>query len=145
MQPPQGLDAKHHGELFPIDESRRRRANPASPTQENPGADRTGAEISEGAEAPALPSRERATRTGRTVLEGKTIHVPDVLEDPEYSFFEGQKAGGDWYRAQCCGNPNSGSLLAVPLLANLNVLCDRVDPDSHAATEPSGDGAKPVC
>ena len=38
------------------------------------------------------------------MLEGKTIHVPDVLEDPEYSFLEGQKAGG--YR----------TLLGIPLM-----------------------------
>jgi len=38
------------------------------------------------------------------VLEGKTVHVPDVLEDPEYTFFEGQKLGG--YR----------TVLGVPLL-----------------------------
>jgi two-component system, NtrC family, sensor kinase len=36
----------------------------------------------------------RGTVTGRAVLEGKTIHIPDVLDDPEYSFIEGQSAGG---------------------------------------------------
>jgi signal transduction histidine kinase len=36
----------------------------------------------------------RGTVTGRAVLEGKTIHIPDVLDDPEYSFIEGQKTGG---------------------------------------------------
>jgi two-component system, NtrC family, sensor kinase len=46
----------------------------------------------------------RGTVTGRAVLEGKTIHIPDVLDDPEYSFLEGQKAGG--YR----------TLLGIPLL-----------------------------
>jgi GAF domain-containing protein len=30
----------------------------------------------------------RGTGTGRAVLEGKTIHFPDVLDDPEYSFTE---------------------------------------------------------
>jgi two-component system, NtrC family, sensor kinase len=28
------------------------------------------------------------------VLEGKTVHIPDVLNDPEYSFMEGQSVGG---------------------------------------------------
>jgi hypothetical protein len=28
------------------------------------------------------------------ILEGKTIHIPDVLADPEYDYTEGQKAGG---------------------------------------------------
>jgi signal transduction histidine kinase/HAMP domain-containing protein len=46
----------------------------------------------------------RGTATGRAVLEGKTIHIPDVLDDPEYSFIEGQKAGD--YR----------TVLGVPLM-----------------------------
>jgi len=46
----------------------------------------------------------RGTITGRVMLEGKTTHIPDVLEDPEYKFVEGQKAGG--YR----------TLLGVPLM-----------------------------
>jgi GAF domain-containing protein len=46
----------------------------------------------------------RGSVTGRAVLEGKTVHVPDVLEDPEYTFFEGQKLGG--YR----------TVLGVPLM-----------------------------
>ena len=45
-----------------------------------------------------------APSTGRAVLEGKTIHIPDVLDDPEYSFIEGQKTGG--YR----------TILGVPLM-----------------------------
>ena len=45
MQTPQGLDAQHGGELFPIDESRRLRANPASRNSGEAGADRTGVEI----------------------------------------------------------------------------------------------------
>jgi two-component system, NtrC family, sensor kinase len=46
----------------------------------------------------------RGTVSGRAVLVGKTIHIPDVLEDPEYTYSEGQKLGG--YR----------TVLAVPLL-----------------------------
>jgi signal transduction histidine kinase len=49
-------------------------------------------------------SAGRGSVMGRAVLEGKTVHVPDVLDDPEYSFFEGQKVGG--YR----------TVLAVPLM-----------------------------
>jgi len=34
-----------------------------------------------------IPVRpERATITGRTLLEGKVIHVPDVHADPDYTF-----------------------------------------------------------
>jgi GAF domain-containing protein len=46
----------------------------------------------------------RGTITGRVVLEGMTSHIPDVLDDPEYDFIEGQKAGG--YR----------TILGVPLM-----------------------------
>ena len=46
----------------------------------------------------------RGTITGRVMLEGKTNHIPDVLNDPEYAFVEGQKAGG--YR----------TILGVPLM-----------------------------
>src|SRR5262249_50489279 len=35
----------------------------------------------------------RGTTIGRTALEGKTIHIPDVLADPEYTFLQAQKLG----------------------------------------------------
>ncbi|MEH2492612.1 GAF domain-containing protein [Bradyrhizobium sp. AZCC 2230] len=47
---------------------------------------------------------ERRTITGRTLLEGRIVHVHDVLADPEYDF-EGQ---------QLSGNPRT--FLGVPLL-----------------------------
>jgi two-component system, NtrC family, sensor kinase len=46
----------------------------------------------------------RGTLCGRTVLEGRTLHIPDVLADPEYTFAEGQRIG-NWRTA-----------LGVPLL-----------------------------
>ena len=46
----------------------------------------------------------RGTVSGRAVLEGRTVHIPDVLVDPEYDYGEGQKIGG--YR----------TLLGVPLM-----------------------------
>ena len=46
----------------------------------------------------------RGTAVGRTALEGKSVNIPDVLSDPEYTFLEAQKLGR--YRAN----------LAVPLL-----------------------------
>jgi GAF domain-containing protein len=52
----------------------------------------------------------RGSVTGRAVLEGKTVHVPDVLEDPEYTFFEGQKLGG--YR----------TVLGVPLMREATAI-----------------------
>src|SRR5262249_36920272 len=36
----------------------------------------------------------RGTLVGRAALEGKIIHVPDVLADPEYTWWESQKRGG---------------------------------------------------
>jgi GAF domain-containing protein len=36
----------------------------------------------------------RGTITGRTALEGRIVHVPDALSDPEYTYLEGQKLGG---------------------------------------------------
>jgi GAF domain-containing protein len=46
----------------------------------------------------------RGTVSGRAVLEGRTVHITDVLADPEYDYGEGQKVGG--YR----------TLLGVPLM-----------------------------
>src|SRR5262249_44985089 len=46
----------------------------------------------------------RGTVAARAVLEGRTVHIPDVLADPEYTFREAQKRGG--YR----------TALGVPLL-----------------------------
>jgi GAF domain-containing protein len=36
----------------------------------------------------------RGLISGRCVLEGKTVHVPDVLADPEFALHEAQKRGG---------------------------------------------------
>jgi signal transduction histidine kinase len=52
----------------------------------------------------------RGTTVGRTALEGKTVHIPDVLADPEYTFLDAQKLGQ--YRAN----------LAVPLLREGNPI-----------------------
>jgi PAS domain S-box-containing protein len=47
---------------------------------------------------------DRGTCTGRVALERRAVHIPDVLEDPEYTFREGQKLAG--YR----------TMLGIPLL-----------------------------
>jgi two-component system, NtrC family, sensor kinase len=53
----------------------------------------------------ALPvERERGTATGRALLEGRVIHIPDVLADPDYTWAEAQRLGG--YR----------TVLGVPML-----------------------------
>jgi two-component system, NtrC family, sensor kinase len=50
--------------------------------------------------------RERGSATGRALLEGRTIHIPDVQSDPEYTFNQAKELGG--YR----------TVLAVPMLRN---------------------------
>jgi len=41
---------------------------------------------------PLRPRRD--TLVGRVLLEGAIAHIPDVLADPEYRFFESQRLGG---------------------------------------------------
>ncbi len=53
----------------------------------------------------AMPRRaRRGTATGRALLEGKVIHIADVLADPDYAWSEAQRLGG--YR----------TMLGVPML-----------------------------
>ena len=47
---------------------------------------------------------DRGTTSGRVVLERRAVHIPDVLQDSEYTYLEGQKVVG--YR----------TLLGIPLL-----------------------------
>jgi PAS domain S-box-containing protein len=51
-----------------------------------------------------LPTTGRGTATARASAKRRTIHIADVLTDPEYTWQEGQRVGG--YR----------TVLAVPLL-----------------------------
>jgi GAF domain-containing protein len=53
---------------------------------------------------------DRSTLSGRVTLERRAVHVPDVLEDPEYSYREGQKVVG--YR----------TLLGIPLLREESLI-----------------------
>jgi signal transduction histidine kinase len=46
----------------------------------------------------------RGTVVGRTVAQGRTIQIPDVIADPEYKFIEAAKVGG------------TRTMLGVPLL-----------------------------
>ena len=47
---------------------------------------------------------DRGTVTGRTLVEGKIVHIPDALADAEYTYIEGARLSG------------LRTLLAVPLL-----------------------------
>src|SRR5262249_33081198 len=67
-------------------------------------------------------ARDRGTMSGRVELERRAIHIPDVLEDPEYTPLERQKIVG--YR----------TMLGVPLLRGdeliglFAILRTRVEP-----------------
>ena len=54
-------------------------------------------------------SLDRGSAVGRSAIEGRVIHIPDVLADPEYTYLEHQKISG--YRA----------VLGAPLLRNGSV------------------------
>jgi GAF domain-containing protein len=64
----------------------------------------------------------RGTATARAAAERRTVHIADVLADPEYTWQEGQRIGG--YR----------TVLAVPLLRGdteiglFTLLRTRVEP-----------------
>ena len=51
---------------------------------------------------PIVP--ERGLASGRALLEGRLVHIPDVKADPEYTFVEGQRLG------------DFRTILAVPML-----------------------------
>jgi signal transduction histidine kinase len=53
---------------------------------------------------------DRGSISGRAVLEGRTVHIPDVLADPEYKMFELQSIG------------NIRAALGVPLLREGNPI-----------------------
>jgi len=52
----------------------------------------------------------RGTVVGRTALEKRVVHLPDVLQDPDYDFWESQKVGS--FR----------STLGVPILKDEDVI-----------------------
>jgi GAF domain-containing protein len=54
--------------------------------------------------------RERGSVAGRALLEGRVVHIADVLADPDFTFGEAQKRGG--YR----------TVLGVPLLREGNPI-----------------------
>jgi GAF domain-containing protein len=78
----------------------------------------------------AMPvERGRGTATGRALLEGRVIHIADVLADPDYTWAEAQRLGG--YR----------TVLAVPMLREgiplgvLTLTCSEVRPFTEKQIE----------
>ena len=65
---------------------------------------------------------ERGSASGRALLEGRAVHIPDVMADPEYTMVEAQKLG------------NFRTILSVPMLREgvpigvLNVTRSEVRP-----------------
>ncbi|MGB9019816.1 MAG: GAF domain-containing protein, partial [Pseudolabrys sp.] len=65
---------------------------------------------------------ERGSASGRALLEGRAVHIPDVMADPEYTMVEAQKLG------------NFRTMLSVPMLREgvpigvLNVTRSEVRP-----------------
>ena len=65
---------------------------------------------------------DRGSVSGRVALEHRAVHIPDVLQDPEYTYSEGQKVSG------------ARTILGVPLLREealvgiFTVHRTRVDP-----------------
>jgi signal transduction histidine kinase len=53
---------------------------------------------------------DRGTVVGRSALDGRVVQIPDVLADPEYTWHEGQKIGGQ------------RAVLGVPLLRDGNCI-----------------------
>ncbi len=61
-------------------------------------------------EANPIHPAHRGTLTGRVATEKRTIHIPDVLQDREYTYWEAQRIGG--FR----------SMLGVPMLRDGAVI-----------------------
>src|SRR5262249_36778281 len=62
---------------------------------------------------PLRPGRD--TLVGRVLLEGAIAHIPDVLADPEYRFFESQRLGG--FRTPLRSSPlRRGTPIGLPVL-----------------------------
>jgi GAF domain-containing protein len=55
---------------------------------------------------------DKGTATGRSLLEGAIVHIPDVTADPDYTFIEGQKIG-DYHTMLCVPMLREGVALGV--------------------------------
>ena len=68
--------------------------------------------FSTGGQGAELPP-DRASVSGRAAVELRTVHVPDVLKDPEYQMRGAQQRGGFWAgpACRCSGRQPRRSLL----------------------------------
>ena len=80
---------------------------------------------------PVKPGRD--TGTGRALLEGKVIHIPDVLADPDFTWKEGQRLGG--FRT-VLGVPMLREGVAVGVLALTR--SERIEVDGEAEQDRAG-------
>jgi PAS domain S-box-containing protein len=72
---------------------------------------------------------DRGSASGRALLERRTIHIADVLADPEYTYAEGQKVGG-WRTGLAIPLMREEAIVGVFVLTRT-----RVDPFSDKEIE----------
>jgi GAF domain-containing protein len=63
---------------------------------------------------------ERGTASGRALLEGRVIHIPDVKADPEYTWLEAQRLG-DFRTVLCMPMLREGVPIGILVLARSEV------------------------
>jgi two-component system NtrC family sensor kinase len=63
---------------------------------------------------------ERGTASGRALLEGRVIHIPDVKADPEYTWVEAQRLG-DFRTILCMPMLREGVPIGILVLARSEV------------------------
>jgi GAF domain-containing protein len=77
---------------------------------------------------------ERGSLTGRTLFEGRIVHIPDIEADPDYTFAVGRKLGG--FRT-LLGVPMLREGSPIGVLALTAVRCDRSPTSKSSWSRPS--------
>ena len=91
-----------------------------------------------GAEPRSFPGAD--TIAGRTALEGRTVHVPDVLEDPEYTWSEAQAKGRLSDRARrAAAARGCGDRRDHPGAEHRQAVHGQADRAGHDLRRPGGD------